>query len=236
MAVLAGALIVMASVLKKTRTEIWDLRDTVDALRQSPPPAAPGPAVDTAELKEVRTSLSGLQVEQGKLREDLSETLSQSTLALRAADRDATADRNTMRKALARVLLESKAAPSEISALLAVLSTEERTALEAELGATPSATPPENDPGPENTGTPSGTGQADPPEEDPPNIPPAPDKPETAEPPPVAKEITYTVRPGDSLSKIARDHGISQSKLLNANNITNPNRIAIGMVLKIPKE
>lgn len=45
---------------------------------------------------------------------------------------------------------------------------------------------------------------------------------------------TYTVRSGDSLSKIARTHGIKLSSLLAANSSINPNRLRIGQKVKIP--
>lgn len=44
---------------------------------------------------------------------------------------------------------------------------------------------------------------------------------------------SYTVRPGDSLSKIARDHKMSTSALQKLNNISNPNHIKVGQVLSV---
>lgn len=47
--------------------------------------------------------------------------------------------------------------------------------------------------------------------------------------------MTYTVRPGDTISKIAMRNGVSVAQLLQANpQITNPNRINVGDVLNIP--
>jgi LysM repeat protein len=45
---------------------------------------------------------------------------------------------------------------------------------------------------------------------------------------------TYTVAPGDSAFKIARRFGIDEGALLEANNISNPNRVYVGQVLTIP--
>jgi LysM repeat protein len=45
---------------------------------------------------------------------------------------------------------------------------------------------------------------------------------------------TYTVAPGDSALKIARRFGIDEDSLLQANNISNPNRVYVGQVLTIP--
>ncbi len=46
---------------------------------------------------------------------------------------------------------------------------------------------------------------------------------------------TYTVKPGDSAFLLARQFGIPQSALLEANGISNPNRVYIGQVLTIPQ-
>ncbi len=47
---------------------------------------------------------------------------------------------------------------------------------------------------------------------------------------------TYEVRPGDTLSEIARDHSVTVSELMSANGITNPNRVRSGQRLTIPGE
>ena len=47
-----------------------------------------------------------------------------------------------------------------------------------------------------------------------------------------AENRTYTVISGDTLSKIARELGTTVNKLVELNNIENPNRIYIGQVLK----
>jgi LysM repeat protein len=46
--------------------------------------------------------------------------------------------------------------------------------------------------------------------------------------------VDYTVQRGDTLGQIAREHGISLSELVGANNISNPNLIFPGQVLTIP--
>lgn len=47
--------------------------------------------------------------------------------------------------------------------------------------------------------------------------------------------MTYTVRPGDTLSKIAMRNGVTMDQLLKANpQITDPNRIKVGDVLNVP--
>ncbi len=50
----------------------------------------------------------------------------------------------------------------------------------------------------------------------------------------VTAPTTYTVRSGDTLSVIARRHGVSLAALAQANNLTNPNALRIGQVLTIP--
>jgi murein DD-endopeptidase MepM/ murein hydrolase activator NlpD len=47
--------------------------------------------------------------------------------------------------------------------------------------------------------------------------------------------MTYKIRPGDTLSKIARNNGISMTQLLQANpQITDPNKIRVGDVITLP--
>jgi nucleoid-associated protein YgaU len=58
-------------------------------------------------------------------------------------------------------------------------------------------------------------------------------------PPPAPKEITYTVKTGDTLSKIAKEHlGNANSYMAifeaNRDQLTDPDKIKPGQVLKIP--
>jgi len=61
-------------------------------------------------------------------------------------------------------------------------------------------------------------------------------------PPPAAapKEVTYTVEPGDTLSKISKQHYGDANKYMrifeaNKDQLTDPNKIRVGQVLKIPQ-
>ncbi len=45
---------------------------------------------------------------------------------------------------------------------------------------------------------------------------------------------TYTIQRGDTLSRIAEDHGITQDELQTGNCIDNPNQIYIGQILQLP--
>ena len=51
-------------------------------------------------------------------------------------------------------------------------------------------------------------------------------------PTPAAKD-TYTVKSGDTLYSIAREHGMDHRELIAMNGIENPNYITVGRVLKI---
>jgi LysM repeat protein len=51
---------------------------------------------------------------------------------------------------------------------------------------------------------------------------------------PTPEPVTYTVQPGDNLTRIARDHGVTLEALIEANDIENPNVISVGQVLIIP--
>lgn len=49
-----------------------------------------------------------------------------------------------------------------------------------------------------------------------------------------SKEVKYTVRRGDTLSKIANRYGITVNEIVTLNNIPNPNLIYVGQQLRIP--
>ncbi|NJM45052.1 MAG: peptidoglycan DD-metalloendopeptidase family protein [Alkalinema sp. RU_4_3] len=49
-----------------------------------------------------------------------------------------------------------------------------------------------------------------------------------------AVESTYRVGPGDTLTSIARNHGVSYRELADLNAITNPNQLLANQVLKLP--
>jgi lysozyme len=50
-----------------------------------------------------------------------------------------------------------------------------------------------------------------------------------------APAATYTVKPGDNLTAIAIKYGVTVPAIVSANNLANPNSIAVGQVLTIPK-
>ncbi len=51
---------------------------------------------------------------------------------------------------------------------------------------------------------------------------------------PTTQDITYTVQPGDTIYKIARNFGVSPSAIIAANDLSNPGLIRPGQVLTIP--
>jgi len=53
---------------------------------------------------------------------------------------------------------------------------------------------------------------------------------------PLSGELSYQVRPGDTLSKIARTYGLPLADLIQANGITNPNIIRVSQNLVIPSK
>jgi LysM repeat protein len=54
------------------------------------------------------------------------------------------------------------------------------------------------------------------------------------EPTPAASPLEYTVRQGDSISRIALRHNVTPEAIVSLNNLRNPNRIFPGQVLLIP--
>lgn len=53
---------------------------------------------------------------------------------------------------------------------------------------------------------------------------------------PVASKDVYTVKKGDTLYSIAREHGMDHRELIAMNGIENPNNIAVGRVLKVKSQ
>ena len=51
---------------------------------------------------------------------------------------------------------------------------------------------------------------------------------------PASAHSAYTVKRGDTLSEIARDHDVSVTTLMEENNIANANKISVGQTLQIP--
>nr|NLI50206.1 LysM peptidoglycan-binding domain-containing protein [Propionibacterium sp.] len=63
---------------------------------------------------------------------------------------------------------------------------------------------------------------------------PADAEPVVAEAPAAPAERTYTVKPGDTLSKIGREFGVTYQSIAELNNIENPDLIYPGQVFRIP--
>ncbi len=59
-------------------------------------------------------------------------------------------------------------------------------------------------------------------------------EPVVAEAPAAPAERTYTVKPGDTLSKIGREFGVTYQSIAKLNNIENPDLIYPGQVFRIP--
>jgi len=63
---------------------------------------------------------------------------------------------------------------------------------------------------------------------------PSPTPTSTPTPSPAPTPLTYTVRSGDTLSRIANQHGTTVAAIVDLNGITDPSRLRIGQVLLIP--
>ncbi|MDP3517024.1 MAG: LysM peptidoglycan-binding domain-containing protein [Pseudohongiella sp.] len=57
-----------------------------------------------------------------------------------------------------------------------------------------------------------------------------------AEPAPVVPGAAYAVRPGDTISSIARRYRVSETDILRVNGLSNPDRLAVGQQLRLPAE
>jgi LysM repeat protein len=157
-------------------------------------------------------------------------------------------DAGGIRGRLTSTLLDRRRWPAIPAVLLvATLFALALSGFRVDIPATASST---SSPGPTPAGTPSSTqGQGaiatDPPD---PTAPPsaapttaptaAPTEPPIATPKPTKKPApafrTYTVQRFDTLSGIAARYGTTTQALMDLNNITNPNQLSIGQVLRIP--
>ena len=51
---------------------------------------------------------------------------------------------------------------------------------------------------------------------------------------PAASGNTYTVKAGDTLYRIAKNHGVNVNELMRVNGISDPRQLAVGRTLQIP--
>lgn len=51
-----------------------------------------------------------------------------------------------------------------------------------------------------------------------------------------SRDGTYTVQPGDTLSGIAQQTGVSMAQLVTANDLSDPNRLSVGQLLRLAEE
>ncbi|MCU0513861.1 MAG: LysM peptidoglycan-binding domain-containing protein [Anaerolineae bacterium] len=65
-------------------------------------------------------------------------------------------------------------------------------------------------------------------------VPPGPAAPAAPATPPPAGTVVHVVQSGETLSVIARQYGVSIQSIVDANNLTNPDRLAIGQEILIP--
>jgi LysM repeat protein len=84
------------------------------------------------------------------------------------------------------------------------------------------------------TPTPPATAVATTPPTSSPTATPTPSPTPTPTPTPAPTPLTYTVRSGDTLSRIASQHGTTVAAIVELNGITDPSRLRIGQVLLIP--
>ena len=159
---------------------------------------------------------------------------------IEALKKEAGEEFQSLKEALSRIWHQHKPAELEIMGFLASLDPEQRKSLLAALeslngeevpGFTGSASEPTAEPALVSPSKPVLVSPVRPPPE-----PPA----ESPEPPAESsgegsiRFKEYRIQPGDSLSRIAQKHKVSAEALARANEITDPNRIRVGQVLRIP--
>ena len=180
---------------------------------------------------------------------------------IEALKKEAGEEFQSLKEALSRIWHQHKPAELEIMGFLASLDPEQRKSLlaaleslngEEEPGFTGSASEPTAEPALVSPSKPVLVSPVRPPPEPPAESPEppveSPEPPaESPEPPAESPEPPaessaegsirfkeYRIQPGDSLSRIAQKHKVSAEALARANEITDPNRIRVGQVLRIP--
>ncbi|MEE2735178.1 MAG: LysM peptidoglycan-binding domain-containing protein [Verrucomicrobiota bacterium] len=176
----------------------------------------------------IAMSLEHLKDELRSLEEDESEEIAVLSAGLTALRQETGEKFHSVKGTLSGIWHQHKPAELEFMGFLASRNAEEREALLAALdGSRPS------------TGEGVLSGEPAPvPAPEPAPVPEPPHEP-TPEPEPdrsSAKFKEYRIQPGNSLSRIAQEYKVSAQALARANGITNPNRIRVGQVIKIPVE
>ena len=177
----------------------------------------------------IAMSLEHLKDELRSLEEDESEEIAVLSAGLTALRQETGEKFHSVKGTLSGIWHQHKPAELEFMGFLASRNAEEREALLAALEALDGSRP--------STGEGVLSGEPAPV----PALEPAPVP--APEPAPVpepdrssAKFKEYRIQPGNSLSRIAQEYKLSAQALARANGITNPNRIRVGQVIKIPVE
>jgi cell division protein FtsB len=249
--VLAGAVVVISLVLQQTQRDLAQVAKQLQELATQTRPTE-GSSRDAEAMQEWIATL----------RSEIAESRLDATKSITLAREEGRADRDALRKSLARVLHMRGATAEQVLSIVENLSASERARLQNELAAltasppgpgagsdpelTPIAPPEEaSTPAPADPGTPSdGTNTGEPAGDPPLAVIVEPDTPdpgggETAEPtgqPGEPAVTTYVIKRGDNLSRIARKLGVTEKALQEANGIRNPNLISVGATLKVPTE
>lgn len=174
----------------------------------------------------IAMSLEHLKDELRSLEEDESEEIAVLSAGLTALRQETGEKFHSVKGTLSGIWHQHKPAELEFMGFLASRNAEEREALLAALdGSRPS--------------TGEGVLSGEPAPVPAPEPAPVPEPPHEPTPEPdrsSAKFKEYRIQPGNSLSRIAQEYKVSAQALARANGITNPNRIRVGQVIKIPVE
>lgn len=179
----------------------------------------------------IAMSLEHLKDELRFLEEDESEEIAVLSAGLTALRQETGEKFHSVKGTLSGIWHQHKPAELEFMGFLASRNAEEREALLAALEALDGSRP--------STGEGVLSGEPAPAPVPAPEPAPVPEPPHEPTPEPdrsSAKFKEYRIQPGNSLSRIAQEYKLSAQALARANGITNPNRIRVGQVIKIPVE
>ena len=191
----------------------------------------------------IAVSLEHLKDELSSLEEEQSGEMAVLSAELAALKQETGEEFHSVKGTLSGIWHRHKPAELEVMGFLASRNAEEREALLAALGALDGGRPStgeggvSGDPAPDSAPDPAPDPVPDPDLAPDPASDPAPDPaPDREADGSSAKSKEYRIRPGDSLSRIAQEYKVSARALARANGITNPNRIRVGRIIKIPVE
>ncbi|MEP4076198.1 LysM peptidoglycan-binding domain-containing protein [Haloferula sp.] len=241
-------------LLAVTIYSVWKLADShqenlrlSDRLKTVAEETAKNEESAAAELAEAQADLAAQKEALLTKKGEMEQFRKRASLERELVLREAAEKRKTLTAGMAKVLTRFGFSPKELETLLDDLPVEDRlplleqiTALKAadseeveeprtaEVETTPSpGDMPEKKPLPDPKTTPAESSEQASAEAEPST--------EEKTKKDTSKPVSYTVKPGDTLTRVGRKFDVEVAQLMKLNGISNPNMVRVGQVLKIPQ-